>query len=98
MPSDKKYGEILFRKDKSEPYAKLDADFLSKGGNEVADLYEFFADDINLIAGEIAAGSKEVCKFINKIPGVKLLKPILLWNQHYRVLTLLTVDINFYLY
>ena len=77
VPSDKRYGEILFRKDKSEPYAKLDADFLSKGGNEVlADVYEFFADDIGAIAGEIAAGSKKFVNFINKIPGVKLLKPI----------------------
>jgi len=34
----------LFRRDASEPYAKIDADFLSKGGNEVlADVFEFFA-------------------------------------------------------
>lgn len=59
VPSDKQHGTILFRKDASEPYAKLDADFLSKGGNEVlADLYEFFSDDIGTISGEIAAGSK----------------------------------------
>ena len=75
-PSDKRHGEILFRKDKTQDFAKLDADFLSKGGNEVlADFYEFFADDIGAIAGEIAAGSKKVVSAINKIPGVKLLKP-----------------------
>ena len=72
VPSDKRHGEILFRTDKSQPFAKLDADFLSKGGNEVlADLYEFFADDIGTISGEIAAGSKKFLGLINKIPGVK---------------------------
>ena len=73
VPSDKKHGTILFRKDASEPYAKIDADFLSKGGNEVlADVYEFFADDIGTVSGEILAGSKKFLKLINKIPGVKL--------------------------
>jgi len=73
IPSDAKHGHILFRTDASQPYAKLDAEFLSKGGNEVlADLYEFFADDIGTISGEIAAGSKKFLQFINKIPGVKL--------------------------
>ena len=76
-PSDKRHGEILFRTDKTQDFAKLDADFLSKGGNEVlADFYEFFADDIGMIAGEIAAGSKKAVSAINKIPGVKFLKPI----------------------
>ena len=65
VPSQKKHGEILFRKDKSEPYAKVDADFLSKGGNEVlADLYEFFADDIGAISGEILAGTQRFSKLI----------------------------------
>ena len=65
VPSDKAHGEIMFRKDKSEKYAKLDADFLSKGGNEVlADLVEFFYDDIGVVAGEIAAGSKKVANFV----------------------------------
>ena len=77
VPSDKQHGHILFRKDKSEPFAKLDADFLSKGGNEVlADLYEFFADDIGTISGEIAAGSKKFLQLINKIPGVKFASKI----------------------
>ena len=63
----------MFRTDKSQPYAKLDAEMFTKGGNEVlADLYEFFADDIGTISGEIAAGSKKFLQFINKIPGVKL--------------------------
>ena len=65
VPSERKHGEILFRKDKSEPYAKVDADFLSKGGNEVlADLYEFFADDIGAISGEILAGTQRFSKLI----------------------------------
>ena len=73
VPSDQQHGTILFRTDASQPYAKLDADFLSKGGNEVlADLYEFFSDDIGTISGEIAAGSKKFLQLINKIPGVKL--------------------------
>ena len=41
--SDRKSGDILFRTDPSQPYAKVDADFLSKSGNEVlADFMEFF--------------------------------------------------------
>ena len=68
--SDRKGGDILFRTDPSQPYAKVDADFLSKGGNEVlADVMEFFYDDIGAISGEILAGSK---KFANLIkPFVK---------------------------
>ncbi len=78
VPSDKQHGTILFRKDASEPYAKLDADFLSKGGNEVlADLYEFFSDDIGTISGEIAAGSKRFLKLIDSIPGVKFSKKLI---------------------
>jgi len=78
VPSDKQHGTILFRKDASEPYAKLDADFLSKGGNEVlADLYEFFADDIGTVTGEIAAGSKKFLSLIDKIPGAKLTKKLI---------------------
>ena len=68
--SDRKSGDILFRTDPSQPYAKVDADFLSKGGNEVlADFMEFFYDDIGAVSGEILAGSK---KFANLIkPFVK---------------------------
>ena len=70
VPSNKAHGEILFRKDKSEQYAKLDADFLSKPGNEIlADLMEFFYDDIGVITGEIMAGSNKVKNFIK--PFVK---------------------------
>ena len=65
VPSNKAHGEILFRKDKSEQYAKLDADFLSKPGNEIlSDLVEFFYDDIGVISGEIMAGSNKVKNFI----------------------------------
>ena len=70
VPSKKAHGEILFRKDKSEKYAKLDADFLSKPGNEIlSDLVEFFYDDIGVISGEIMAGSNKVKNFIK--PFVK---------------------------
>ena len=70
VPSKKAHGEILFRKDKSEQYAKLDADFLSKPGNEIlSDLVEFFYDDIGVITGEIMAGSNKVKNFIK--PFVK---------------------------
>ena len=68
--SARKSGDILFRTDPSQPYAKVDANFLSKGGNEVlADFMEFFYDDIGAVSGEILAGSK---KFANLIkPFVK---------------------------
>jgi len=68
--SDRKGGDILFRTDPSQPYAKVDADFLSKGGNEVlADFMEFFYDDIGAVSGEILAGSKRFANLIK--PFVK---------------------------
>jgi hypothetical protein len=78
VPTDKKHGVILFRKDKSEQYAKLDADMWSKGGNEIlADFYEFFSDDLGTLTGEIAAGSKKFLSLINKIPGAKVAKKLI---------------------
>jgi len=68
--TNKKSGEILFRTDPSQPYAKVDANFLSKGGNEVlADFMEFFYDDIGAVSGEIIAGSKKIANLIK--PFVK---------------------------
>ena len=65
-PSGKRAGEILFRKDMSNPWSRLDAKFFEGGGNEfLADLSEFLYDDIGVIAGEIAAGSKKVAKVIS---------------------------------
>ena len=70
VPSNKANGEILFRTDQSQQYAKVDANFLAKGGNEVlSDLLEFFYDDIGAISGEIMAGSKKVTNLIK--PFVK---------------------------
>ena len=70
VPSNKANGEILFRTDQSQQYAKVDANFLAKGGNEVlSDLLEFFYDDIGAISGEIMAGSKKVANLIK--PFVK---------------------------
>ena len=67
-PSGKKRGEILFRPDQSTPYARLDGKFFEgsqgKGNEFLADLSEFLYDDIGVIAGEIAAGSKTVAKMI----------------------------------
>lgn len=64
-PSGKRAGEILFRTDMSSPWSKLDARFFEGGGNEfLSDLSEFLYDDIGVIAGEIAAGSKKVAKII----------------------------------
>lgn len=49
-------GSLLFRKDKSKAFAKVDADFLKGGGREVvADVLEFVAADLPAIAGETAA-------------------------------------------
>jgi len=72
VPSAKKNGEILFRKDASQPYAKLDGRFFEGGGNEfLADLSEFLYDDLGVITGEILAGSKKMANFIK--PFTKLL-------------------------
>ena len=67
-PSNKRHGEILFRPDMSTPYSKLDGKFFEgqqgKGIEFLSDLSEFLYDDLGVIMGEIAAGSKKVAKVV----------------------------------
>jgi len=67
-PSDKRSGEILFRPDMSTPYSKLDGKFFEgqqgKGIEFLSDLSEFLYDDLGVVMGEIAAGSKRVAKAV----------------------------------
>jgi hypothetical protein len=65
VPSKYSSGEILFRPDTTTPYARLDGNYFKGGGQEfLADFAEFLYDDIGVLAGELAAGSKKVTKFM----------------------------------
>ena len=65
VPSKYSGGEILFRPDTTTPYARLDGNYFKGGGQEfLADFAEFLYDDIGVLAGELAAGSKKVTKFM----------------------------------
>ncbi len=65
IPSKYSGGEILFRPDSTTPYARLDGNYFKGGGKEfLADFAEFIYDDLGVISGELAAGSKKVAKFI----------------------------------
>ena len=47
VPSKYKSGEILFRRDSSQPFAKLDGKFFEGGGYEaLSDISEFIWDDL----------------------------------------------------
>ena len=66
VPSQYKSGEILFRRDSSQPFAKLDGKFFEGGGYEaLSDIAEFIWDDLGVISGEILAGSKKFAKLIS---------------------------------
>ena len=70
VPSKYSGGEILFRKNPNEPFARLDSKFFKGGGNEfLSDFAEFVYDDAGVIFGEILAGSKKFAKFVS--PFVK---------------------------
>ena len=70
VPSKYSGGEILFRKNPNEPFARLDSRFFKGGGNEfLSDFAEFVYDDAGVIFGEILAGSKKFAKFVS--PFVK---------------------------
>tara|TARA_R100001224_G_scaffold52700_1_gene30821 strand:- start:536 stop:3709 length:3174 start_codon:yes stop_codon:yes gene_type:complete len=65
VPSKYSGGEILFRPDSTTPYARLDGNYFKGGSKEfLADFAEFIYDDLGVISGELAAGSKKVAKFI----------------------------------
>ena len=65
VPSKYSGGEILFRPDTTTPYARLDGNYFKGGGQEfLADFAEFIYDDLGVLAGELAAGSKKVAKFM----------------------------------
>ena len=65
VPSKYSGGEILFRPDTTTPYARLDGNYFKGGGQEfLADFAEFLYDDLGVLAGELAAGSKKVAKFM----------------------------------
>jgi len=66
VPSKYSGGEILFRPDTTTPYARLDGNYFKGGGQEfLADFAEFIYDDLGVLAGELAAGSKKVAKFVS---------------------------------
>lgn len=48
---------LLFRPDPSQPYAKVDADFLEKA-EPLADLIDFTASDLGAISGEMIAAAR----------------------------------------
>jgi hypothetical protein len=63
-------GEIMFRRNSSEPFTRLDSNFFKGGTNEfLSDFAEFVYDDAGVIFGEILAGSKKFAKFVS--PFVK---------------------------
>jgi len=70
VPSKYGAGEILFRRNPSESFTRLDSSFFKGGGNEfLSDFAEFVYDDAGVIFGEILAGSKKFAKFVS--PFVK---------------------------
>ena len=70
VPSRFSGGEILFRRNPSEDFTRLDSNFFKGGGNEfLSDFAEFVYDDAGVIFGEILAGSKKFAKFVS--PFVK---------------------------
>ena len=75
VPSKYSGGEILFRKNPNEPFARLDSKFFKGGGNEfLSDFAEFVYDDAGVIFGEILAGSKKFAKFVSPyVKGVPFL-------------------------
>jgi hypothetical protein len=65
IPSKYSGGEILFRRNPSEDFTRLDSNFFKGGGNEfLSDFAEFVYDDAGVIFGEILAGSKKFAKFV----------------------------------
>ena len=65
IPSKYSGGEILFRRNPSEEFTRLDSNFFKGGGNEfLSDFAEFVYDDAGVIFGEILAGSKKFAKFV----------------------------------
>ena len=65
VPSKYSGSERLFRPDTTTPYARLDGNYFKGGGQEfLEDFAEFLYDDIGVLAGELAAGSKKVTKFM----------------------------------
>ncbi len=66
IPSKYSGGEILFRRNPSEEFTRLDSNFFKGGGNEfLSDFAEFVYDDAGVIFGEILAGSKKFAKFVS---------------------------------
>ena len=96
VPSKYSSGEILFRPDSTTPYARLDGNYFKGGGQEfLADFAEFVYDDLGVLAGELAAGSKKVAKFmkpfsklVGSIPVIGA--PIAATMTSYDLLSLMT--------
>jgi hypothetical protein len=96
VPSKYSSGEILFRPDSTTPYARLDGNYFKGGGQEfLADFAEFVYDDIGVLAGELAAGSKKVTKFMKPfsklVGGIPIIgPPIAATMTSYDLLSLMT--------
>ena len=96
VPSKYSGGEILFRPDTTTPYARLDGNYFKGGGQEfLADFAEFLYDDIGVLAGELAAGSKKVTKFMKPfsklVGGIPIIGPPLAATMTgYDLLSLMT--------
>ena len=96
VPSKYSSGEILFRPDSTTPYARLDGNYFKGGGQEfLADFAEFVYDDIGVLAGELAAGSKKVTKFMKPfsklVGGIPIIgAPIAATMTSYDLLSLMT--------
>ena len=96
VPSKYSGGEILFRPDTTTPYARLDGNYFKGGGQEfLADFAEFIYDDIGVLAGELAAGSKKVAKFMKPfskfVGGIPIIgAPIAATMTSYDLLSLMT--------
>ena len=89
VPSKYSGGEILFRPDSTTPYARLDGNYFKGGSKEfLADFAEFIYDDLGVISGELAAGSKKVAKFIK--PFTKFVPYLGTVTTSYDLLPLMT--------